>query len=679
MGKKAKSIYVLPKNAVSKINLGQSFAEYDKLLEKEGVYVQTPAIKAAIDPDKSKCFFVGRRGTGKTAISRYVSQKKSDVVTVIPDLSLLAYNFEDTKGQIPQPLAKGLISCFKRAMACEIFRIFLRNAPTNWRLFPKELLKEKNFINDYDFDDSFLAYYTEIFNAHTNGDLQTIGRSTKRSKEVASCLSSIPRETYIIFDKLDEFWDGQDKTVKVLMALMHACIELAAEYPLVRPLVFVRENVFDRIRKIDSEFTRLETCVISLEWTKEFLQEMIERRILLPLNTKPPFGEAWNHFFENSDSFSSRDFIFNFCQNRPRDVLTFCSAAVESAQSQNHDRILIQDIQNARLAFSESRFKELGDEYSENYPQLSIVLNRFHGLGKGFSYKAIEMFIQLLLKDSDIQQARLNWLYENSQPYKFIELLYSIGFVGIQANNSIEFRGIGIKGASPPSISDTSYTEIHPSYVDALHLQDTVLEELPNDYVLKTDGTLFDIPKEFTQQGYIAKLNELTDCLKSLESGHEGSRSYENLIGEVLKYCFYRQFNNIVSHERDCNGTTIKDWYAANVASEGFWEMIRIKYNATQIIWECKNYYPLKSDDFAQIEYYLNDTNRFAVICFRGKEDIFSHNANNHLLKIMHQKKALVLLLNDRDIEVLIRQAINGKKSSDAHLRDRFDATERLM
>ena len=62
----------LPKDALTRINLGNSFAEYDQLLSKKEVFVQTPCIDAALDPSRSKSFFVGRRGTGKTAITLYL-------------------------------------------------------------------------------------------------------------------------------------------------------------------------------------------------------------------------------------------------------------------------------------------------------------------------------------------------------------------------------------------------------------------------------------------------------------------------------------------------------------------------------------------------------------------------------------------------------------------------------
>jgi hypothetical protein len=68
-----------------------------------------------------------------------------------------------------------------------------------------------------------------------------------------------------------------------------------------RPDLFLRENIYSRIRQVDNEFSRLETSVVVLEWTKEKLIELVERRLVRPFTTKPALGgEAWSHFFEDT-------------------------------------------------------------------------------------------------------------------------------------------------------------------------------------------------------------------------------------------------------------------------------------------------------------------------------------------------------------------------------------------
>jgi hypothetical protein len=77
----------LPRNTLRRLSLGQSFAEYDRLLASQPtVFVETPAALAAVDPSRSKCFFVGRRGTGKTAITLHLERAKKNTELLLPQL-----------------------------------------------------------------------------------------------------------------------------------------------------------------------------------------------------------------------------------------------------------------------------------------------------------------------------------------------------------------------------------------------------------------------------------------------------------------------------------------------------------------------------------------------------------------------------------------------------------------
>ena len=57
--------------------------------------------------------------------------------------------------------------------------------------------------------------------------------------------------------------------------------------------------------------------------------------------------------------------------------------------------VTIEAIQTARKRFSETRLKELGDEYAENYPQLQVVLSKFYGLGKEFTINGLKLYFSL--------------------------------------------------------------------------------------------------------------------------------------------------------------------------------------------------------------------------------------------------------------------------------------------
>jgi hypothetical protein len=71
----------------------------------------------------------------------------------------------------------------------------------------------------------------------------------------------------------------------------------------------------------------------------------------------------------------------------------------------------------------------------------------------------------------------------------------------------------------------------------------------------------------------------------------------------------------------------------------------------------------------------MNDKiGRVAFLIHRGSSDL-KKNYIEHIRRISDQQ-AIVLILGERDLEVFLRQAVNGKKS-EGHLQGIFDRTVR--
>jgi len=685
MGHKVQKTKIqLPKDSLKRINLGQSFAEYDKILDKPGVFVKTPAIEASLEQSKSKCFFVGRRGTGKTAIAYFLLKSFPKwAYPLNPQMLVptsLPGNPDDFRDTRQRPF-RSLISCLRRALACEALYQWNKNSLIGFSKFTPKLNRERNNIEDFDFDLRLLNFLTNSFTSlHSNNEkewLKEINRSREIVDEVNQLGEKYKLQAFLMIDRIDEAWDGSDNSVYFLMALMHTCVELSSATKCLRPLVFLRENIFERVRQVDNEFSRLETCVVSLDWTKELLLQLIERRLNIPFNTKLPLGgETWDYFFESTPTSSSRDEVFIYCQNRPRDIITYCSFAIEAAQSHLRPKVMLEDLHEARRRFSHSRLKDLGDEYSENYPQIQLVLSRFYGLGNEFTLSGINAFIKKLLVDQEIQQYCQKWLYLYTTPERFVEILYNIGFFGTKLEDKIEFRSMGVKSANPPRITAKTHAIIHPSYVDALHLQSAIVADLAQETDLISEGIIIDLPEDYSFQKYHEKLEGLPNALNDLPHGKNGAKDFEDIVGSVIKMCFFKTLGNVEPMVREVGGTVIRDWIASNVAQGGFWEIIRQRYEAVQVVWECKNYSNLESADFQQVSYYMSQTSgRFVVIVFRG--DIKNHYYE-HIKRIANDKNGMVLLLKETDLKVFIRQALNGKMKEN-HIQEIYDKTVRTI
>jgi hypothetical protein len=192
-----------------------------------------------------------------------------------------------------------------------------------------------------------------------------------------------------------------------------------------------------------------------------------------------------------------------------------------------------------------------------------------------------------------------------------------------------------------------------------------LITKLGEDVRLQQSGIVIDLPETVSLFDYTKEIKRLQSVLANLPTGDtDGSdRKFEDLVGGVIKFCFFKALTNVQAKSRDVSGRVVRDWVAANHTAIGFWQMVRQQYGATQVIWECKNYKELQSDDFHQASYYMNPViGRFAIVVHRGGPEI-KKTYFEHIRRIAVDKRGMVLLIGERDIEVFLRQAINGKKS----------------
>lgn len=669
----------LPKDALKRVKIGQAFAEYDIIRTDPELFVATPSTLSSLDPDGQNCFYIGRRGAGKTAITFEVQRKFQRCIHIIPqifDLLTLPLEHEEFFDTRQRPF-KSLMHSMERALVDEVVKAWAEAGIFKFDRSYDHIKRERGLIEDCDFDSRILNLTEEIFEAYTKENDKLWLRQINRSKQIIQEANSIATngsyDYIILVDRLDESWDGSESAIICLMALMHAAVRLRASSNFIRPYIFIRENIYDRIRAVDNEFSRLETSSVFLEWSERKLIELVERRLVRPFNTKPKLGgEAWSYFFEEDAKEPSSARVMKLCQHRPRDVLMLCSYAIDNAINDGNEKITHQDLDDASIRYSTSRLKDLGDEFAENYPNVSLVLEYFYGLGNQFTVNAIEDFIQKLLINESIAKHCKDWLFDHTTPYRFVEVLYGIGFLGIKRKGRTHYKESGKDSNAKPAFDNNTIFEIHPTYHEALNLRPVLISDLKDEVMLKNEGILEEIPESFQLDDYKMTLEDVLKQLKELPVGRDGAKEFEEVVGNIIKLCFFRSLTNVHASERTVDNTTIRDWVASNRATGGFWEMVRNKYGATQIVWECKNYSDLRADDFHQLQYYMSDTfGRFGIIVFRGDEvkDSYLRHVSNIATR---NQSGLVMILTQKDLEVFLRQAIKGA-FKESHIHDRHD------
>jgi hypothetical protein len=203
-------IVQLPKDAINRVNLGQSFAEYDLVLQNPNIFVETPEFRAALNSSRAKCFFVGRRGTGKTAITLLLErQLPKKTILILPQLfSAMERFLPDDEINVHERPFKTLVSSFKRAIVDEVASHLAKQGMLKWRQNSNpELTRERNFIDNFGFDLRLMDFVETGFEFLAKNQDREWFRFVDRSKKIAEDLDfeigTSEKPIAVLIDRID--------------------------------------------------------------------------------------------------------------------------------------------------------------------------------------------------------------------------------------------------------------------------------------------------------------------------------------------------------------------------------------------------------------------------------------------------------------------------------------------
>ncbi len=136
---------------------------------------------------------------------------------------------------------------------------WIRKGQTSYSSLPTDLTRERNFIEDHDFDQRFIKFLEETLGSLNSGNEKEWLKQINRTKDICKAVEGFAElhklQAQLLIDRIDDVWDGSDNAVVFLMALMHACVEQGSNTELVRPLLFLRENIFERVELGSKKWT----------------------------------------------------------------------------------------------------------------------------------------------------------------------------------------------------------------------------------------------------------------------------------------------------------------------------------------------------------------------------------------------------------------------------------------
>lgn len=358
--------------------------------------------------NNEKCYVIGRKGAGKTAICEHILKtSKHNFFSEKLGFKNFPFNELYGLGNIKYTQPNQYITIWKYLIYSTVCRLMVgnENIDANIRSQLEKLYPKTN-------PKMLSRRISEWTTAEFGASIFGTGGSFKFSRQINE--NAIPwiektdiledvimnycdnSKYYIVFDELDEdYRDIASEDTKQYIALLTSLFKAVQDVKAVfmdsgkqiMPIVFLRDDIYTLIN--DSDKNKWSDLKLEIEWTKEKLKELLAYRISKDFKDGTiilPFKEAWEKIFikypisygtNKGKTMHSFDFIANSTHLRPRDFIRYIQCCCSETTNKGDKFIQNGTIKYEDRAFSNYLKDEIKDEI---YPLLPDIENIFQVL-----------------------------------------------------------------------------------------------------------------------------------------------------------------------------------------------------------------------------------------------------------------------------------------------------------
>lgn len=504
-------------NILDWINFGKVSAERDDLLVE---YFYDNGVLDGVIRSPSSFLVLGRKGAGKTAVFKYLSENKRAYMS--HEDVLIPLSFEDYNWNIHSLLSntdKAESLSFKQSWKFVIVVESIK-AINNWckenrKPLPKNVEKANKLLEKL-FDSPVPSIYQIVSKKLLSlsaiklpkagleldeGNFDSVGVNAGEisfdhvkedknlqqslSENIENLLNYLEKSLtgidgihiYVCFDRVDEAWDEVSihSSKKVITGLVSAADSLTAQYKgLIRPVIFLREDIFEVLSINDSNKLR-EDCGQLLHWNRDSIQKLLLSRVNYYSKEfgSLPFSSLDAIF--DSKEMRQRTKQFNYIMKRtmmrPRDFISFLGRIIESMKERMNDpfseekitfEVIDSDsIYGAEPGYSEWLKQEILDEWSVQNPIIKDLLMAIQN-HSSTNFNATDLETQLKKLKPDLNP---------QDTVGYLKFLFDNSIIGFRLGDSREWK---FKCFYPSQgfISSVDY-RVHEGLVRALNLRET--------------------------------------------------------------------------------------------------------------------------------------------------------------------------------------------------------------
>lgn len=477
-----------PRSILDWINFGKVSAERDDLLS---AYFFDNGVLRSVITSPSSFLVLGRKGAGKTAVFRYLTENRNQFIKnedILVPLSFEDYNWKIHSLLVNENKAESMlykqswrfiifVECIKafqlwfdkkgRRAPKEISvanklleRVFDSPIPSIFQMVGRKLLSLSGLKlpkAGFDLEDGDLDSINVDGGEITFDDVEKsndLKRAISENIEnliyhLEAALSSLDKDcptVYVCFDRVDEAWDDVsfESSRRVIAGLVTACDSINAQYKdHVRPILFLREDIFEELSINDSNKLR-EDCGELLYWKRDSLFSMILRRVNYFA------GMHGGAQITNIDAMFDRsemrqrakpsNYLLRRTMMRPRDLISFLNRIVETMKEKADDpfsstpvvfeKLECESVYAAEPGYSEWLKQELLDEWKVQKPIIGNLLSAIQNNGStNITRDSLQEHLKKLGTEVSTPEvlSHLRFLFDNS-------------VIGLKLGSSTEWR-----------------------------------------------------------------------------------------------------------------------------------------------------------------------------------------------------------------------------------------------
>jgi hypothetical protein len=415
-------------------------------------FLRTAAYEASLAGQKR--LIIGRKGSGKSAICVTLAAYGADgnvVSLVTPDSTSLdeirRFELQGLTGE----MAKALF--WRYMLEIQVAKYVVAHAKAAHNRAPRSVTKLQKFLKaNHEIADpklhgpfwkgierlktlslgAFGASVSIEINAPSEG-LRTSNRLNIVEQGIRQALADLGcpaghEHMLLLVDEIEQVWSNDPESDAMVTGLLLAAKHVSKQLPGVRCVVFLRSDIYDALQFAEAD--KFHGDEMRIDWSAASLLDLLLIRARASLSREITSEQLWTETFPPLTAGTlTREYLIARTQLRPRDLIQFANVCRDTAKKNGHTAILVSDVREAELQYSQWKLQDLIREYKINYPFLAHLFATFQNSGYIVSRANLEKRME------PVRETLLENYAEYSSSFSLdniVHILHGIGFLGVE-------------------------------------------------------------------------------------------------------------------------------------------------------------------------------------------------------------------------------------------------------